>query len=129
MTSVGSAGARVLRAFDRLDDRVTASLATVGGRPPFDSTGVSRQASRWALPVWFALISLTPILGLLRKPDTLFLDVPLDPDATRTWMNGGEPWSVRLPRDRVRGPASLAGAALAPFRAAAPARGLDRAPG
>ena len=94
MTSVGSAGARALQAFDRLDDRVATSLAIAGSRPPFDSAWIRRQASQRALPVWFAVISLTPILGLLRKPDTLFLDARLYLDATRTWLNGGDPWSV-----------------------------------
>ncbi len=53
-----------------------------------------RNVARLALPAWFALISVPLILGLLRKPDTLFLDARLYIDATRLWLAGGDPWSA-----------------------------------
>ena len=81
-------------AFGQVDDRLTAQVERIGNRPPFDSPWVRLHVARLALPVWFGLISSVLIVGLVRQPDTLFLDARLYLDATRIWLAGGDPWSA-----------------------------------
>ncbi len=78
----------------RVSDGFVATLERIRGRPPFDSPWVRDKVEKLALPGWFGLLSLPLILGLVRRPETLFFDARLYIDATRVWLAGGDPWST-----------------------------------
>ena len=65
-------------------------------RPPFNSPWVRDTIDRWWLAFWFALVSgIGLILPQLREPSVL-VDARLYVDAARTWLAGGDPWSVNI---------------------------------
>ena len=65
-------------------------------RGPLGSPWVRDLVRRYGLPVWF-LANTIPAL-VLQATDTslLFFDARLYLMATRTWLDGGDPWSVQL---------------------------------
>lgn len=71
-------------------------LRGILGRPPFNSPWVRATLDRWALPVWFLAISVPGlILPSIANPN-LFSDARLYLLACRTWLAGGDPWSVQV---------------------------------
>lgn len=63
-------------------------------RHPFDSSWVRTTVRRWGLALWFLLVSLAAGSSHFTLNPTLFFDAQLYLDATRTWLAGGDPWTV-----------------------------------
>ncbi len=63
---------------------------------PFNSPWVARVISRTWLPLWFASLSIQGVWLALHDMSYIFFDARLYLDATRTWLAGGDPWSVQL---------------------------------
>ena len=84
---VGRAAEPTERAVDRFLDRLES-------RPPFNSPWVRERLVGVGLPVWFLALSTPLLIGYFTDWSTLLFDARLYADATRTWINGGNPWDV-----------------------------------
>jgi hypothetical protein len=65
-------------------------------RYPFNSPWIRGLVRRHWLPVWFAANSIVALVYAARDTSLLYFDARLYLDATRTWLAGGDPWSVEL---------------------------------
>jgi len=65
-------------------------------RYPFNSPWIRALLRRYALPMWFAANSLVAIANSARDTTLLYFDARLYLMATRSWLEGGDPWSVQL---------------------------------
>jgi hypothetical protein len=74
--------------------RRAGGVASYLDRSPFNSPWIRQVVSRWGLGFWFALVSVpTLVVYLTSNPDPFF-DAQLYLAATRTWLDGGNPWTV-----------------------------------
>jgi hypothetical protein len=62
----------------------------------FRSLWVRSVIATFWLPTWFAAHALAGIANALQDTTLLYFDAHLYLDAARTWMAGGDPWSVSL---------------------------------
>lgn len=69
---------------------------TVVDHYPFNSPWVGSVVGRFGLPLWFAAHSALAIANAVRDTSLLYFDARLYLMATRFWLEGGDPWSVRL---------------------------------
>lgn len=65
-------------------------------RYPLNSPWIRDLVSRFWLPVWFATNSIAALALAARDTTLLYFDARLYLAATRTWLGGGDPWSVSL---------------------------------
>jgi hypothetical protein len=70
--------------------------AAVLDRYPFNSPWVRSVVARFWLPAWFAMNSLAGVAHAARDTSLLYFDARLYLDATRAWLDGGDPWAVQL---------------------------------
>lgn len=65
-------------------------------RYPFNSPWIRAMVAKYWLPVWFAANAVVGIANSAKDTALLYFDARLYLDATRTWLAGGDPWSVSL---------------------------------
>ena len=63
---------------------------------PLNSPWIRGIIARYWLPVWFAANAIVGIANSARDTTLLYFDARLYLDATKTWLAGGDPWSVSL---------------------------------
>jgi hypothetical protein len=57
---------------------------------------VRATIDRWWLAFWFAIVSIPGLILPQFQESSFLVDARVYVDAARTWLAGGDPWSVNL---------------------------------
>ena len=79
-----------------MSDRSTVELPRLLDRYPFNSPWVVGIVSRYWLQAWFAIESIGGIIQASFDTRYIFFDARLYIEATRAWLDGGNPWQVQI---------------------------------
>jgi hypothetical protein len=75
-------------------------MTTLPGHAPppssFNMPWVRATIDRWWLAFWFALVSVIGLILPQFQQSSILVDARLYVDAARTWLAGGDPWSVNI---------------------------------
>ena len=82
-------------AVDALDGAAVTELPWYD-RGPLGSPWVRQSIQRYGLPVWFLANAIPALILQMQDTSLLYFDARLYLMATRTWLDGGDPWTVQL---------------------------------